>query len=85
MAIQRLVALDFEGNHDPAPVLAFIGDALIEHVVDEEPHWRTGQPLPRHCFTFDAGMVRNTEVHAAGFRAGFVVHLDFLEFPPSEE
>ena len=72
---ETLVALDFDGL-DPAPVLAFIGDALISHEVTTTPHWRTGEPVLTHLFTFDGRQVRNTEVHGAGYRAGFVSHIE---------
>ena len=75
--VERLVAMDWaDKGLDPAPVLAFIGDALISHEVTTTPHWRTGKPVVTHLFTFDGLRVRNTEVHGAGYRAGFVSHIE---------
>lgn len=74
---QTLVAIDFTGSGlDIAPVLAFAGDAVLHHRAGETPHWRSGEPLPTHWVTFDADRVRNTEIHGAGYRAGFTVHVE---------
>ena len=75
--VERLVAIDWSGTGvDPAPVLAFIGDALISHEVSTIPHYSTGEPLVTHLFVFDGLRVRNTEVHGASFHAGFTSHIE---------
>lgn len=58
------------------PVLDFVGDALVGHEIVEVPHWRTGAPITTHRVTFDAGVVRNTEVHGKSFRSGFVSNIE---------
>ena len=74
---ETLVAIDFDRKGvSIAPVLEFVGDALLHHREGTTPHWRTGEPLVTHWVTFDARRVRNTEVHGAGFRAGFVSHVE---------
>jgi hypothetical protein len=77
--VQILRAIDWENaGRDPQPIIDFINrhDALIEHKTVEQPHWKTGDPQTVHLFTFDAKKVRNTEVHGAGYHAGFVVNIE---------
>lgn len=75
--METLVAVDWNGQDiDPQPVIDFLGDALITYEDTTQPHYRTGKPLRAHRFTFDTSKVRNTHAHSAGFRAGFVVHLE---------
>lgn len=79
MTEQVLVAVDWENSgRSPEPVLDFLRehDALVAHEVGWQAHWKTGETQPVHRFRFDAGKVRNTEVHGVGFRAGFVVHVE---------
>lgn len=74
---ETLVAIDFDQEGvSIAPVLEFIGDALLHHREGTTPHWRNGEPLATHWVTFDARRVRNTAVHRAGFLAGFAIYID---------
>ena len=75
--VERLVAMDWaDKGLDPAPVLAFIGDALISHEVTTTPRYHDQSPAVTHLFTFDGRQVRNTEVHGASFHAGFTSHIE---------
>lgn len=74
---ETLVAIDIDREGASiAPVLEFIGDALIHHREGTTLHWWTGEPLVTHWVTFDARRVRNTAVHGAGFLAGFATHIE---------
>lgn len=77
MRAQTLVAMNIgTGDRDIAPVLRFVGEALLDHQVIVSPHWRTKEPQIVHHVVFDADRVRNTEVHGIGYRAGFTVHIE---------
>jgi hypothetical protein len=73
---ETLVAFDWNNADLPiGPVLDFLSDAFVTHTTETRPHWNTGAPQLVHLVAFDADRVRNTEVHGAGYRAGFVVHI----------
>lgn len=77
MKAQTLVAMNHgAGDRSIEPVLRFIDQALLDHQVITQPHWRTKEPNIVHRVTFDADQVRNTEVHGIGYRAGFIVHIE---------
>jgi hypothetical protein len=79
---ETLVAIDWSGENLAIDrVLAFVGDALIAHEVTTQPHAGTNATAdsPRqtvHRVTFDSRQVRNTEVHGAGYRSGFLVNIE---------
>lgn len=74
-----LVAVDWKAEGlDIAPVLAFLGDAVIDHVETLQPYagTKTGPEQPVHRVTFDRSKVRPAHAHGVGYRAGFLVHLE---------
>lgn len=73
VAPQTLVAIDPTGAVDPGPILTALGDALINHETVANPKRSTSIT---HRITFDAHQARNTEVHAVGYHAGFLVHIE---------
>lgn len=75
---ETLVAVDWSNEGlDIAPVLAFVGDALISHESGEQTHWKTGAVQPFHRVTFDSRAIRNTEVHGRGYGCGFLVNIGY--------
>lgn len=79
---ETLVAIDWSGaDRDIEPVRHFIratggADALGKVTPFDFTKDRTGEVVAAWRVDFDADRVRNTEVHGAGFRAGFVVHIE---------
>jgi hypothetical protein len=79
---QTLVAIDWNGaDRDIEPVRHFIRknggpDALVDVTPVDFTKDRTGEVVGCWRVTFDADKVRNTEVHGAGYRAGFVSHIE---------
>lgn len=77
--LQSLVAMDYSGEGNLDRVISFVDkfDALVWVETVEVAHFRDeGRMIPTHRVTFDANKVRNTEVHAASFGAGFVSHIE---------
>lgn len=78
---ETLVAIDWEGTgRSIQPVLDYVArhgeHVLANHWSEPRAHPTTGLTQNVHYVTFDARQVRNTEVHGAGYRAGFVVHIE---------
>lgn len=78
---QTLVAIDWKNEGLSIDrVLAYVGDALIGHDVTEQPSNSTkaqpGDTQTVHRVTFDSRQVRNTDVHGAGYRSGFLVNIE---------
>lgn len=83
MHMETLVAMDMKSDGtDIQPVIAYVknegGDsAFLGWVAESKPHWRDENLTTTiHRVCFDADKVRNTYVHGAGFRAGFVCHVE---------
>lgn len=68
---QVLVAIDWDGTGDIEGLKAKMGDALMNHSVDE-----TDDGKPKHLLTFDTRQLRNTHAHGYGFHSGFIVHIE---------
>lgn len=76
---ETLVAIDFDGGTlDITPVVEAItaAGAMLDRTVDLDWQDFRGVTRPRHEITFDANVLRNTEVHGIGYRAGFIVHIE---------
>lgn len=73
---ETLVAMNYSGEGNIDLVLFKVGEAVVSHTVEFQPHWKTGEPLEVHRVEFDRNMIRNTTVHNIGFHAGFVVHVE---------
>lgn len=82
MRAETLVAIDWDNaDRDIEPVRHFIRsnggpDALVDVKPVDFTKDRTGETVACWRVTFDAELVRNTEVHGASFRAGFVSHIE---------
>lgn len=80
MRVRTLVAADYtpDSRLDPQAIRDFIGpDAMAGETCELVPHFRDkGRMIRTYRFEFDANQVRNTEVHGAGYRAGYVVHVE---------
>lgn len=80
-APEALVAIDWEGGHDIQPVLDRLAEVGALMGIQTGPY---SLPNPggdrvertRHVVTFDRNMIRDTEAHGIGYRAGFVVHIE---------
>ena len=57
-------------------LIARIGPAFVKY---ERGQDRTGKDRTVHLITFDTSILRNTEAHGMGYRAGFVVHITDAE------
>lgn len=82
MRKETLVAIDWDGaERDIEPVRHFIRreggpDALLAVTPFDFTKTATGEVVGAWRVEFDAHKVRNTEVHGASFRAGFVSHIE---------
>lgn len=77
--LQSLVAMNYSGDGNIERVISFVDKfgALVWVETVQVQHFRDAERfIETHRVTFDANKVRNTEVHAAGFGAGFVVHIE---------
>lgn len=75
---QTLVAIDWDGGTDIAPVLDRLGVAVSHYVITTISTTSNGQPVEKtaHRIRFNTAVIRNTEAHGIAYRAGFVSHIE---------